>query len=433
MTVTCNERTQQTYIDSEEDDIPEEIVKEVDNRLKSNLDETEVVNLGDAENIWMDKEDDEKMAFITLWGMYCYKMMPFGLNNAGATYMRAMTTIFHDMMHKEIECTFGVPAGKLLGFIVSHRGIELDPSKVKAIRELPPPRSKKDVMSFLGRLNYISRFVAQSIVIYEPIFKMLKKDAATKWTDDYQKTFDRIKEMDPLKYIFQKHMPTGKLDKWQILLSEFDIVYVTQKAIKGQALVDHVAENPLDGEYELLKTYFPNEEVSFIGEDIAESYDGWRIFFDGVENFKGVGIGAVLVSETGQHYPMSAKLRFLCTNNMAEYEACILGLNMSIDMNIQELLVIGDSDLLIHQHVPRIQNEFADALATLSPMIQHPDKNFIDSIPVKIHDQPAYYAYIEEEANGKPWFHDIKEYLEKGEYPRVYKPYSETHTSEVVQ
>ncbi|XP_070025091.1 uncharacterized protein [Nicotiana sylvestris] len=136
---------------------------------------------------------------------------------------------------------------------------------------------------------------------------------------------------------------------------------------------------------------------------------------------------------------------------MAEYEACILGLKMAINMNIQELLVIGDSELLIHQvreelvtknskilpylhhvqelrkrftktkfqHVPRIQNEFADALSTLSSMIQHPDKNFIDPIPVKIHDQPAYYTHVEEEADGKPWFHDIKEYLAQGEYPEL--------------
>ncbi|XP_070013736.1 uncharacterized protein [Nicotiana sylvestris] len=95
---------------------------------------------------------------------------------------------------------------------------------------------------------------------------------------------------------------------------------------------------------------------------------------------------------------------------MAEFEACILGLNMAIDINIQELLVIGDSDLLVHQ------NEFADALATLSSMIQHPDKNSIDPIPVRIHNQPAYCAHVEEEMDGNPWFHDIKEYLAKGEY-----------------
>ena len=119
----------------------------------------------------MDEKDAKKTAFTTPWGTYCYRFMPFGLKNAGATYMRAMTTIFHDMMHKEVEvyvddviiksrtqidhvhnlrkffeslkkynlklnptnCAFGVPSGKLLGFIVSRRGIELDPSEIKSI------------------------------------------------------------------------------------------------------------------------------------------------------------------------------------------------------------------------------------------------------------------------------------------------------------
>ncbi|XP_070034959.1 uncharacterized protein [Nicotiana tomentosiformis] len=261
--------------------------------------------------------------------------------------------------------------------------------------------------------------------------------------------------MDPLKYIFQKPMPTGKLAKWQILLSELDIIYVTQKAVKGQTLADHLAENPVDGKYEPLKTYFPDEEVPFIGEDIAEAYDGWRMFFDGAANFKGEGIGAILVSEIGQHYPVSAKLMFLCTNNMAEYEACILGLRLAIDMNFQELQIIEDSDLLVHQvlgewatkntkilsylhcvqelikrftkiefkHVPRIQNEFADTLATMSSVIQHLDKNFIDYIPLEIRKQPAYCAHVEEEFDGNPWFHDIKEYLEKREYQK-----NATHT-----
>ncbi|XP_070029895.1 uncharacterized protein [Nicotiana sylvestris] len=134
---------------------------------------------------------------------------------------------------------------------------------------------------------------------------------------------------------------------------------------------------------------------------------------------------------------------------MAEYEACILGLRLAIDMNVQELLVIGDSGFLVHQvlgewatkntkilpylhyvqefmkrfikiefkHVPRIQNEFTDALATLSSMIQHPYKNFIDPIPVGIQSQLAYFAHVEEETDENPWFHDIKEYLTKGEYP----------------
>ncbi|XP_073263350.1 uncharacterized protein [Populus alba] len=133
--------------------------------------------------IKMAQEDKEKTTFVTPWGTFCYKVMPFGLKNAGATYQRAMLTLFHDMMHKEIEvlvddmiaksregenhvqilkklferlrkyrlrlnpakCSFGVKCGKLLGFVVSDKGIEMDPDKVRAIRSMPAPKTKKDV------------------------------------------------------------------------------------------------------------------------------------------------------------------------------------------------------------------------------------------------------------------------------------------------
>ena len=91
------------------------------------------------------------------------------------------------------KCAFGVPASKLLGFIVSRRGIDIDTSKIKAIQELLPPKTKKEVMNFVGRLNYISRFIAQYTVVCEPIFKLLKKDALTKWTEECETTFDTIK------------------------------------------------------------------------------------------------------------------------------------------------------------------------------------------------------------------------------------------------
>ena len=135
--------------------------------------------------IKMAPEDMEKTSFITPWGTYCYKVMPFGLKNAGATYQRATTTLLHDLIHKEVEvyvddmivkskdceehmlalrkfferirlnpkkCTFWVPSGKLLGFIVSQRGIEVNPDKIKAIVEMKPPRTGKKTRGFLGRI-----------------------------------------------------------------------------------------------------------------------------------------------------------------------------------------------------------------------------------------------------------------------------------------
>ncbi|XP_070022770.1 uncharacterized protein [Nicotiana sylvestris] len=214
---------------------------------------------------------------------------------------------------------------------------------------------------FLGQHDEIRRkvqaiyYLSKKFTPYEAQYSLLKRTCCgLTWAAQklrhyfYAYNTYLISRIDPLKYIFQKPMPTGNLAKWKILLSEFDIVYVTQKAFKGQALADHLAENPVGGEYKPLKTYFLDDEVSFMGEDIMESYDGWRMFFDGAANFKGVSIGEVLVSETGQYYLVSAKLRFPCTNNMAEYEAYILGLNMAVEMNIKKLLVIGDSNLLVH-------------------------------------------------------------------------------------
>ena len=80
-----------------------------------------------------------------------------------------------------------------MGFIVSRRGIELDPSKIKAIQDLPLPKNKIGVVSLLGRLNYISRFIVQLTTTYELIFKLLKKNAKVEWTEECQEAFDRIK------------------------------------------------------------------------------------------------------------------------------------------------------------------------------------------------------------------------------------------------
>ena len=141
------------------------------------------------------------------------------------------TTLLHDMIHKEIEvyvddmmvksttreghfaaldkfiaraekynlrlkpkkCIFGVTSGKLLGHIVSHKGIEIDPDKVKAIREMLAPHTEKEVRGFMGRLQYISRFISKLMSICDPIFKILKKNQPVIWDDKCQQAFEAIK------------------------------------------------------------------------------------------------------------------------------------------------------------------------------------------------------------------------------------------------
>ena len=177
-------------------------------------------------------EDMTKTTFVTEWGIDCYTVMPSGLKNAGATFQKMATTLLHDMMHKEVEvylddmivksktieehaanlqkfferirdyklrlnlqkCTFGVTIGKLLGHLVSSRGIKVDLTKIKAILDMPPTKTEKEVQGFLGKLQYISRFISCLTSKYEPIFKLLKKGEPKEWNDDCQKTFETIQE-----------------------------------------------------------------------------------------------------------------------------------------------------------------------------------------------------------------------------------------------
>ena len=80
-----------------------------------------------------------------------------------------------------------------MGHIVSQKGIEVDPDKVKAIREMSAPRTEKEVRGFIGQLQYINRFIAKLTTVCEPIFKLLKKNQPVIWDDQYQQAFETIK------------------------------------------------------------------------------------------------------------------------------------------------------------------------------------------------------------------------------------------------
>jgi len=157
-----------------------------------------------------------------------------------------------------------------------------------------------------------------------------------------------ISKMDPVKYIFEKLALTGRIARWQVLLSEFDIVYVTQKAIKGSALADYLAQQPLN-DYQPMHPEFPDEDIMALFEEkLDEDRDKWIVWFDGASNILGHGIGAVLFSPGNQCIPFTARLGFDCTNNMVEYEACALAIQAAINSNVKLLKVYGDSALVIH-------------------------------------------------------------------------------------
>ncbi|XP_017972492.1 PREDICTED: uncharacterized protein LOC108661118 [Theobroma cacao] len=210
-----------------------------------------------------------------------------------------------------------------------------------------------------------------------------------------------IAKLDPIKYIFEKPSLSSRVTRWQVL-SEYDIVYVSQKAIKGSAIADFLAKM-VEEDYEPMEFEFPDEDLMSVcqtNEEESEEKENWKMFFDGASNALGHGIGAVLVSLEEDHYPVIAKLNFYCTNNVAEYEACVMGLQAAIERKIHVLEVYGDSALVIYQlrgewetrdskliwyhkyvsklienfdkicftHLPQEENQIVDALATLAAM-----------------------------------------------------------------
>uniref|UniRef100_A0A2N9HJX7 RNA-directed DNA polymerase n=1 Tax=Fagus sylvatica TaxID=28930 RepID=A0A2N9HJX7_FAGSY len=511
--------------------------------------------------IKMAEEDKSKTAFITHWGTFVYDVMPFGLKNAGATYQRAMVTLFHDMIHHEIEvyvddmiaksrtaqdhltdlrklfqrlkkyqlrlnpnkCAFGVTSGKLLGFIVSGRGIEIDPAKLTAnlrasvqaclrkdvkikwtedcqrafdkIKEyllnppiLVPPTPGRPLILYLtvqeasmgcmlgqqdetGKKEQAIYYLSKKFTEPETRYLLVEKTCcalawASKKLRQYMLYYTTwlVSRMDPIKYIFEKPALTGKIARWQVLLSEFDILFVARKAIKGQAIADYLADYPSE-QLELMDSEFPDEDVMTVDED---NHGRWKLYFDGAANAVGSGIGAVLVSPKGQQTPIAVKLGFDCTNNMTEYEACIVGLQAALEFGAYELEVFGDSLLIVSQtngewqardpklipyqryisrlvpkfkyvtftYTPRAHNHFADALATLASLIKLVEGDDVRPLRIETRDIPAYCVCIEEcmnveaEIDNKPWYYDIKRFIQDREYPSTGEPKMRRNTSE---
>ncbi|XP_052478438.1 uncharacterized protein LOC128033978 [Gossypium raimondii] len=169
--------------------------------------------------------------------------------------------------------------------------------------------------------------------------------------------------------------------RWQILLSEFDIVYVSQKAIKGSAIADFLASRALE-DYECLNFDFPNEDLMYVANTEENPQIGhiWKLNFNG-------------------------------TSNVMEYEACIMGIRAAIEHKIKVLKVYGDSALfddISFCYLPRDEKQMADALVTLASMIQVNRLEVMKPIQMSIYETPAHCYSIEEEGkDDHPWYQSI--------------------------
>jgi dsDNA-binding SOS-regulon protein len=159
--------------------------------------------------------------------------MSFGLKNAGATYQRAIQACFKRQLNKNVEaymddavvktrnsdtliadleetfassreyrwklnpnkCVFGVPSGKLLGFIISHRGIEANPEKISAITSMKAPTCIKDVQKLTGCMAALNRFISKLGERGLPFFKLLKHQEKFAWTPEADQALSQLTDL----------------------------------------------------------------------------------------------------------------------------------------------------------------------------------------------------------------------------------------------
>ncbi|KAJ9553755.1 hypothetical protein OSB04_017800 [Centaurea solstitialis] len=488
--------------------------------------------------ILMHTDDQEKTAFMTDKGIYCYKVMPFGLKNAGSTYQRLVNMMFKEHLGRTMEvyiddmlvksersidhvahlkqsfdilrqykmklnptkCSFGVRAGKFLGYLVTQRGIEASPEQDKAITEIQSPRNVKEVQKLTGRVAALTRFISRSLDKCHLFYNVLRKNQGFLWTDEHEKALQELKQYMtspplltkpfegakmrqvqylcekkindnnqsimsanlsstqkpakklrhyfeshhiivvtnyPLKTVLRKPELTGRLAKWSIYLSGFDIEFKPKTAIKSQVLADFVAE------------FSPGLEPTTCDEVVMISDNKpWILYVDGSSNVRGCGLGIVLKSSQGGNIAYSVRCEFKATNNEAEYEALIAGLDIALRLGAKQLHVRSDSLLVVNQvngdfqakdskmmsylkavkdriarfeqflieQIPRDLNMQADALANLGSAFHDP---FMENIPILHLTIPTIEANNEVQMNEEiyNWSLDVWNYLKHDQLP----------------
>jgi len=386
--------------------------------------------------------DEEKTAFMTERSCYCYKVMPFGLKNAGATYQRLMDKVLAPMLGRNVQayvddmvvtspekskhvsdleelfttiakfrlklnpekCIFGVDAGKFLGFLLTERGIEANPDKCASILAMRSPATVKEVQQLTGRMAALSHFVSASGEKGHPYFQCLRRNKKFVWSKECEEAFVKLKEylasppvlckplvgtplrlyfavteravsamlaqdQDqaqkpiylvskvlqgpevryqalekaalavvfsarrlrhyfhsftvlvmtdlPIQKVLKKPDVAGRMVKWAVELSEFDIKYEPQGPIKGQIFVDFVVELS--------------------------------------SNQQGSGAGVILEGPNGVLIEQSLRFAFKASNNQAEYEALIAGILLAKKMGARVLMAKSDSLLVTGQVTSEFQ------------------------------------------------------------------------------
>ncbi|GJT05497.1 reverse transcriptase domain-containing protein [Tanacetum coccineum] len=356
----------------------------------------------------MAEEDEEKTAFITNQGIFCYTKMPLGLRNAGATYQWLVDKTFHGQIGRNLEvyvddlvikiytedevirdieetfktlrkinmklnqkkCTFGVEEGMFLGYQVNTKGIKICLDKVDAVLSLQSPKCLKDVHKLNGKLASLNRkrkLIQSNEGKYSKVRLCTSRPVVNRGTHCLPGSIQGSGEVLLMTEREARQMPIYFVSR---ALRGPEINYTAMEKFvlalvhASKRLRRYFHAHPITViTYQPIKNVLSKPEVAadFIierpeeeGQDDSAKEEEplparWTLFTDGSSCVDGCGAGVILTNPEGVEFTYALRFQFETTNNEAKNEALIAGLRIAKKMGVKNLKVNVDSKLVANQ------------------------------------------------------------------------------------
>ncbi|XP_042432942.1 uncharacterized protein LOC122019550 [Zingiber officinale] len=327
------------------------------------------------------------------------------------------------------KCLFGAKSGCFLGYIITERDIEANPSKVKALQDMPPPQNLKEAQRLTSRITTLSRFISKSFDRSLPFFKMLRRATKFQWDAECDRALEELKEYLNSLSVLAKPIVGEPL--WIYLSSNEHIVgsaFVRQngqdqqpcpgtspsqpRGIEKANQMDDRAERVRHSVSLVIKAQALANFVIEVQSD--EPVTIWRIYVDDSSTRQGSGIDILLISPRENWMQLSIRLDYRAINNEAEYETLIASLQAARHMGAIKVLIHSNSQLAAQQlsRTFEISNAqlrlYAEAFEKLKVNFQEP----IEQVSLVVH-----INWIEGITFPNDWRTALTEFLRSGVTP----------------